>query len=171
MEDKYTISVELIENKYNGHDFMFFENQQNVTNNGKLSYPFVFVLNIWSLRYLFDELMLKIQDYDLLRPSLIFVTDYLLTENDPPSEYVLEGYQQLKSKLEQNGTRSGVAFDDLSGVEYEIVRIIECSNELEYLKIKATFDKANFKNFGDVHRPDGLKLNVFFDFFEYFVLF
>ena len=117
--------------------------------------------------------MLKIQDYDSLRPSLIFVTEYLLTENDPPSEYVLEGYQQLESKPYQNGTRGGVAFYDLSGVEYETNKIINYTSELEYLIIKAKFDKANIKNFtvDCCSWTRWFEINCFPRFFQSFLLF
>ena len=41
--------------------------------------------------------MLKFQDYDSIRPSLRFITESWLTENDPLGEYAIEGYQQLES--------------------------------------------------------------------------
>ena len=148
---------------------MFLENQQNITNNnGKHSYPFFFGINIRSLRCHFDELMLKIQDYDSNRPSLIFITESWLTENDPLSEYALEGYQQLESKPRKNGTRGGVAFYARYGVDYQI---IDYSSELECLIIEATFDEAIIKNFCVVYRPDGVKFTVFLDLFESLLLF
>ena len=147
---------------------MFSENQHEVTTNVKYCYPFFFGLNIRSLRCHFDELMLKIQDYGSDRPSLIFITESWLTENDPLSEYKLVGYQPLESKPRKNGTRGGVAFYALSEVEYEI---IDYSSELECLIVKVTFDEANIKNFCVVYRPDAVKFTVFLDLFESLLLF
>ena len=103
-----------------------------------------------------------------LRPSLIFITESWLTENDTLSEYTLEGYQQLESKPRKNGTRGGVAFYARYGVNYQI---IDYSSELECLRIEATFDEANIKNFCVVYRPDGVKFTVFLDLFESLLLF
>ena len=75
---------------------------------------------------------------------------------------------ESKSKPRKNGTRGGVAFYALSGDAYQI---IDYSSELECLIIKATFDKADIKNFCVVYRPDGVKFTVFLDLFESLLLF
>ena len=112
--------------------------------------------------------MLKVEDYDSVRPSIILFTNSWLIENNPLSKYAIEVYQQLESKPTKNGPRGRVAFYALSGVDYQI---IDNSSKLKSLIIKATFDEANIKNFFVVYRPDGVKFTVFLDSFVSLLLF
>ena len=76
------------------------ENQLTTSPNKK---PFLFGLNIRSLRFHIDELRIHLQYSD---PSVILLNETWPTENDPLKQFDIEGYQSIESKprtLERTG--------------------------------------------------------------------
>ena len=119
------------------------ENQQ-MSETCKKRYDFFFVIIIRCLRLHFDELEIKLSEYEKQPPALVFITESWLSENDPLETFRTEGYHQLESKPRKSGIRGGVAFYARCDVEYEIPEFetqLKCANinaKIDDLKIKTS---------------------------------
>ena len=107
-------------------------------------------LNIRSLIYHHDDVLVKLQDYEET-PELILLTDTWLTENDPLKEYHIDGYHPLESKPRNNGQkRGGVAMYLKRNLMFERINF---TSDLECLIIKVMGSNRIEKNFCVVYRP------------------
>ena len=107
-------------------------------------------LNIRSIRYHHDDLLVKLQDYEET-PELILLTETWLTENDPLKEYHIDGYNPLESKPRKNGQkRGGVAMYLKRNLMFERINY---TSDLECLIIRVMGSNRIEKNFFVVSRP------------------
>ena len=107
-------------------------------------------LNIRSLRYHHDDLLVKLQDYEET-PELILLTETWLTENDPLKEYHIDSYHPLESKPRNNGQkRDGVAMYLKRNLIFERINY---TSDLECLIIRVMGSNRSEKNFCVVYRP------------------
>ena len=116
-------------------------------------------LNIRSLRYHHDDLLVKLQDYKET-PDLILLTETWLTENDPLKEYHIDGYHPLESKPRNNGQkRGGVAVYLKRSLQFERINF---TSDLECLIIRVMGSNRIVKNFCVVYRPQN-SINIFIE--------
>ena len=69
--------------------------------------PFLFGLNIRSLRFHIGDLRKHLQGSD---PSVNLLTETWLIENDPMKQFDIEGFQSIESKPRNTDIRGVVAF-------------------------------------------------------------
>ena len=117
------------------------ENQQ-MSETCKKRYDFFFVIIIRCLRLHFDELEIKLSEYEKQPPALVFITESWLSENDPLETFRTEAYHQLESKPRKSGIRGGVAFYARCDVEYEI---LDFETQLKCAIINAKIDDLKIK--------------------------
>ena len=133
---------------------------ENQFTNSPKKTPFVFGLNKRSLRFHIGELRNHLQDSD---PSVIFLTETWVIENDPLKQFEIERFQPIESKPRKTDIRGEVDFYAKKNLEYQI---LDYESKLECFVGTFKFFEANTKRFCVVYRPDAVQFGKLLELFE-----
>ena len=123
-------------------------------------------LNIRSLRYHYDELLLLLKTLHA-DPALILITETWLSENDTTED--IENYHPFESLPRQTNERAGgVGFYARADLRY---RIISFESLIEHMIVEITFANNSRINFCLIYRPQTCRLTTFMPEFEKLLLF